>query len=153
MKSLMPWKKREREVANLRKDFGRLFDRFFDEPLFPIPNLFSEDAWYPTVDISEDKKGIIVKAEIPGVDQKDIEVYLAGRSLTIKGEKKREKDEADGQYHRVESSFGYYKRTIELPADVDESGMDAKYKNGVLKIRLKKAKEAETKRIKIITNN
>ena len=98
MKSLMPWKKREREVANLRKDFGRLFDRFFDEPLFPIPNLFSEDAWYPTVDISEDKKGIIVKAEIPGVDQKDIEVYLAGRSLTIKGEKKREKDEAGYEF-------------------------------------------------------
>ena len=60
-------------------------------------------------------------------------------------------EESDEHYHRVESSFGFYKRTIELPADVDESKVDAKYKSGVLKIKLKKAKEAETKQIKIKT--
>lgn len=153
MKSLIPWKKRNRGIVNFQKDFDTLFNKFLDEPLFRFPRPFAEDAWYPSVDVSEGKKDIIVKAEIPGVEQKDIEVYLVGKTLTIKGEKKHEKEESDEKYHRVESAYGYYKRTIELPAEVDESKMDAKYKNGVLEIRLKKAKEAETRRIKITTGN
>lgn len=151
MKSLIPWKKRDREIVNMRKDFDNLFDRFFNEPAFSIPKLFSEKNWYPNVDVSEGKKDIIVKAEIPGVDKEGIDISLDGRLLTINGEKKHEKEESDEHFHRVESSFGFYKRTIELPAEVDESKVDAKYKNGVLKIRLKKAKEIEAKRIKIKT--
>jgi len=138
---------------NKRKDFDDLFDRFFSEPAFSIPKLFSEKSWYPTVDVSEGKRNIIVKAEIPGVDKEGIDLALDGRFLTICGEKKHEKEESDERYHRVESSFGFYRRTIELPADVDESKVDAKYKNGILKIKLKKAKEAETKNIKIKTGN
>lgn len=151
MKSLIPWKKRNREVANLRKDFDDLMDSFFSEPVFSIPKLFSEGSWYPSVDVSEGKSDIIVKAEIPGVDKEDIDLSLDGRLLTICGEKEHEKEETDEHYHRVESSFGFYRRTIELPADVDDSNVDAKYKNGVLKIKLKKAKEAETRKIKIKT--
>jgi HSP20 family protein len=83
------------------------------------------------------------------VEQKDIEVSLDGRLLTIKGEKKLKKEESDEHYHRVESHFGSYKRTIELPADVDESKVEARYKNGVLKITLQKSKAAETKKIRI----
>ena len=153
MKSLIPWKKRDREMVNLRKDFDDLFDRYFSEPPFSIPKLFSEKSWYPTVDVSEGKKDIIVKAEIPGVDKEGIDISLDGRFLTIRGEKKHEKEESDEHYHRVESSFGFYKRTIELPAAVDESKVDAKYKNGVLKIRFKKVKETEMKKIKIKTSN
>ena len=151
MKSLIPWKKRDREMVHLRKDFDDLFDKFFSEPVFSIPKLFSEKNWYPTVDVSEGKRDIIVKAEIPGVDREGIDLSIDGRLLTICGEKKHEKEESDERYHRVESAFGFYKRTIELPADVDESKVDAKYKNGVLKIKLKKAKETETKKIKINT--
>jgi HSP20 family protein len=151
MKSLIPWKKRDREMVNLRKDFDDLFDRFLSEPAFPLPKLFSEKSWYPTVDVSEGKRDILVKAEIPGVDKEDIDLSIDGRLLTICGEKKHEKEESDERYHRVESSFGLYKRTIELPTDVDESKVDAKYKNGILKIKLKKAKEAETKKITINT--
>lgn len=153
MKSLIPWKKRNREMVNFRKDFDDLFDRFLSEPGFSIPKLFSEKSWYPTVDVSEGKKEIIVKAEIPGVDKEDIDISLEGRFLTIRGEKKHEKEESDEHFHRVESSFGFYKRTIELPSDVDESKVDAKYKNGVLKIKLNKAKETDTRKIKINTNN
>jgi len=151
MKSLIPWKKRDREMVNLRKDFDDLLDRFFSEPVLSVPKLFSEKSWYPTVDVSEGKNDIIVKAEIPGVDKEGIDISLDGKLLTIRGEKRHEKEESDEHYHRVESSFGFYKRTIELPADVDESKADAKYKNGVLKIKLKKAKETETKKIKITT--
>jgi len=151
MKNLIPWKKRNREMAGLRKDFDDVMDRFFSDPAFSIPKLFSEKSWYPNVDVSEGKKNIIVKAEIPGVDKEGIDISLDGRLLTIHGEKKHEKEESDEHYHRVESSFGFFKRTIELPAEVDESNVDAKYKNGVLKIKLKKAKEAETRTIKINT--
>ena len=151
MKSLIPWKKRNREMANFRKDFDEVMDRFFSDPAFSIPKVFSEKSWYPSVDVSEGKRNIIVKAEIPGVDKEGIDVSLDGKLLTIHGEKKHEKEESDEHYHRVESSFGFFKRTIELPADVDASKVDAKYKNGVLKMKLKKAKEAETRTIKIKT--
>ena len=148
MKNLMPWKRRDRELVNLSKDFDSLLDRFFKEPVFSIPRLF-EESWYPSVDVSEGKRDIIVKAEIPGVDKEGIDISLDGRLLTIRGEKKQEKEQSDEHYHRLETSFGFYKRAIELPADVDESKVDAKYKNGVLKIKLKKAKAAETKKINV----
>lgn len=152
MKNLIPWKKRDRKIVNWRKDFDDFFDRFFSEPVSSIPELFSERSWYPNVDVSEGKRDIIVRAEIPGVDKEGIDLSLDGRLLTICGEKKQEKEESDEHYHRVESSFGFYKRTIELPADVDESKVDARYKNGVLKIKLKKVKETGTRKIKIKTN-
>ena len=73
--------------------------------------------------------------------------------LTIKGEKKHEKEESGEHYHRMESSFGDYQRTIELPSEVDSSSVDATYKNGILKLKLKKAKEVQTKTIKIKTGS
>lgn len=151
MKSLIPWKRRHREMAPFGKDKEDFFGRFFSMPLHFNRNLFSDESWYPSVDVSEGNKEIIVKAEIPGVDRKDIDISLDGRLLTIKGEKKHEKEESGEQYHRVESSFGYYQRTIELPAEVDASDVDATYKNGILKLKLKKVKEAATKTIKIKT--
>ena len=64
MKNLIPWKKRNREMANFRKDFDEVMDRFFSDPVFSIPKVFSEKSWYPNVDVSEGKRNIIVKAEI-----------------------------------------------------------------------------------------
>ena len=152
MKNLIPWRRHNPEIAHLRRDKENFFDRFFREPMLFGRGLFSDAGWYPSADVSEGKKDIIVKAEIPGVDRKDIDISLDGRYLTIKGEKKHEKEESDEHYHRVESSFGYYQRTIELPADVDSADVDATYKNGVLKIKLKKVKASEGQTIKIRTN-
>lgn len=146
MKNLIPWKKRNREMVGWHQDFNDLIERFFREP---FPKLLSEESWYPNVDVSEGKRDIIVKAEIPGVEKENVDIALDGRLLTIRGEKKHGKEESDEHYHRVESTFGYYKRTIELPAAVDESKVDASYKNGVLRIKLKKARAAETKKIEI----
>jgi HSP20 family protein len=152
MKSLIPWKRRYRDMIPFRKDKEDLSDRFFGMPMPFGRSLFSDESWYPSVDVIERKKEIIVKAEIPGVDRKNIDISLDGRLLTIKGEKKHEKEESGEHYHRMESSFGYYQRTLELPAEVDSSDVDAAYKNGILKIKLKKVKEAETKTIKIKTD-
>ena len=151
MKSLIPWKKQKREMANLRNHFDNWMDRFFNEPVFSVPELFSDESWYPNVDVSEGKRDIIVKAEIPGVDKEGIDISLDGRLLTIRGEKKHEQEESNEHYHRVESSFGIFKRVIELPADIEKNEVDAKYKNGVLKIKLKKARSAETRNSKIKT--
>ena len=151
MLGIVPWKKRQSEVKALGRDFGELLDRFFEAPVFSTPGLFSSGSWHPNVDVSEGRKNIIVKAELPGVEKENIDLSLEGRLLTICGEKKQEKEESDEHYHRVESSFGVYKRTLELPSDVDKSKVHAKYKNGVLKIKLKKTNRSETKKIKINT--
>ena len=150
MFELMPWKKREqRGLTNLRRNFDDIANRFFDRDFWAPGDLFREDRLLPSVDISEGKKNITVKAEIPGVEANDIDISLSGKLLTIKGEKKQEKEEKDENYHRMERSYGYFNRTIELPAEVDPEKVDASYKKGVLKIELKKTRESETKKIEI----
>lgn len=151
MRSLIPWRRSKHTLTRNGGDKVDFFDRFFDLPARFDRGIFSDEDWFPSVDVSEGKKDIIVKAEIPGVDRKDIDISLDGRRLTIKGEKKHEKEESDEHYHRVESSFGYYQRTIELPTEVDSSSVDATYKNGILKLKLKKTREDDVKTIKIKT--
>jgi HSP20 family protein len=150
MFELMPWKKREqKDLVHRRRDFDDLVNRFFDRGFWPPGDLFREDRWLPSVDITEGKKEITVKAEIPGVEPEDMDISISGKLLTIKGEKKQEKEQKEENYHRMERSYGYFNRTIELPAEVDSEKVDASYKKGVLKIELKKTREAESKKIEI----
>ena len=136
MRALMPWT----GTANFRKEMDRLFDRFF-EPEWPEMTKLGE--WEPTVDLSETKDAVVVKAELPGVEQKDISVSLQDGMLTIKGEKEAEKEEKDKRYHRVERSYGAFYRSIRLPASVDASKVAASFKDGVLTVTLPKAAEAK----------
>jgi len=150
MFDLVPWKKQQkRNVSRLHREFDDLFNRFFGRD-FEIPgDPLKKGHWFPTADILEDKKKITLKAEIPGVEAGDIDVSLAGRRLTIKGEKRHEKEEVVENCHRMESAYGYFNRTIELPAEVDSEKIDASYKRGVLKIVLKKTKASEGKKIQV----
>lgn len=150
MLDLIPWrKKKKNEVAERKNEMGTLFDRFFDDPFFSPMNTLMDTGWLPKVDVSEGKKDITVKAELPGMEAKEIDVAIDGRFLTIKGEKKQEKEEKKKSFHRIERSFGQFSRTVELPAEVDDTKVDASYKKGVLKIVMKKTAEAETKTIKV----
>jgi HSP20 family protein len=150
MFELMPWKKREQnDLVQSRLDFDDLVNRFFGRDFWAPGDLLREDRWFPSVDITEGKKEITVKAEIPGVEAKDIDITISGKMLTIKGEKKQEKEEKEENFHRMERSYGYFNRTIELPCEVDSEKVDASYKKGVLKIELKKTKESESRRIEI----
>lgn len=152
MFDLMPWKKREsKEIVGFRSELDRLFDRFFGPDFLATGEFLQEGGWFPSVDISEGKKEITVKAEIPGAEPKDFDISLDGRRLTIKGEKKQEKEEKEENYHRVERSYGYFNRTVELPAEVEADKVEASYKKGVLKIVMKKSKESESKKIDIKT--
>jgi HSP20 family protein len=124
----------------LRQEMDRVFDRFF-EPRWDV--LESTGDWAPKVDVSETKDAIVVKAEIPGVDQKDINVSLQDQMLTIKGEKHHEKEDKDEKYHRVERSWGSFTRAFRMPAAVDREKVEATFKNGTLTITLPKAPGAK----------
>jgi HSP20 family protein len=135
MRALMP-----RTGTSLRQEIERLFDRFVEPGWMQMPAL---GDWEPKVDVSETKDAVVVRAEVPGVDQKDIGLSLQEGVLTIKGEKEEEKEEKDKRYHRVERSYGAFARAIRLPAAVDSSKVSATFKDGVLTVTLPKTAAAK----------
>lgn len=150
MFGILPRKrKKDNSATEYRRGLDYPYDRFFDPHVLPSSYLFGKGKWDLTLDVSEDRKDITVKAEIPGIEAKDFDISIDGRLLTIKGEKKQEQKEEKETYYRVERSYGYFNRTIELPAEVNPGKVNATYKRGVLKIKLRKSKENESKRIRI----
>ena len=138
MRALAPWT----GMTSLRREMDRLFDRFFDwEPGWETLEVGGE--WAPKIDLSETRDAYVVRAEIPGVEQKDIQVSLQNELLTIKGEKAKEKEEKDEHYHRMERSYGGFARAMRLPAAVDASKVAASFKDGVLMVTLPKTPAAK----------
>ena len=132
-------------MSAIQKQINDLFDGFFDEyNLVPF-----EKSFVPEIDVKETKKDIQVAAELPGMDEKDIDVTLHEGSLIIKGEKKNEHEDKKDGYHRIERSYGSFYRAIALPEGIDEEKVDANYKKGVLKIVIPKTKKAQEKQKKI----
>lgn len=147
MNALIPVLRRHGWLGRPRHDF---FDRFFED--FELPGLVSEGTEFvPAFDVSETEKELIVKADLPGMEEKDIEISLSDGILTIKGEKKHEKEEENESYHTVERRYGAFSRTMRLPCEVDADKVDAVYKGGVLKVRLPKSELAKPRRIEIKT--
>jgi HSP20 family protein len=159
LKSIIPFGKKsvpikrelESPFALLRKEIDEIFDNFFKG--FDMEPYFSgwRDGFTPSVDVVEDDKEIRVSAELPGMNEKDIEVTLNKESLTIKGEKKEEKEDKGKDYYHMERSYGSFTRTIPLPVDVDTDRAEATFKNGVLTVKIPKTREAieERKKIKV----
>jgi HSP20 family protein len=141
---LMKWEPRG-ELSSLRRQMDRLWDSFFG----PEPTLFERGRWAPPVDVAEDKDEIVIKAEVPGMEEKDISVSLSGDNLMIKGERKSEKEEKDKQFHRIERSYGAFQRVIGLPVGVDADKIKANYVKGILEIHLPKKAEVKPKEIPI----
>lgn len=134
-----------RDFISLRDEIDSLFDRFFARERFTSP---LERSWTPSVDIYETKKEVVVRAELPGLSAKDVDITLTENTLTIKGEKKAS-DEVKGEnFYRVESAYGAFQRTIPLPVPVRNEKVKASFKDGVLEIRLPKVEE-KAKGIKI----
>jgi HSP20 family protein len=124
----------------MRKEMDRLFDRFWEGDFPQLPAL---GEWAPALDVSETKDAVLVKAEVPGMDSKDIQLSLQEQVLTIKGEKRQEKEEKDEHYYRAERSYGAFARAVRLPTPVDGSRVTATFKNGVLSVTLPKAAAAK----------
>ena len=151
VKSMLPWK-RERGLAErdpfalLRREMNSLFDDFFSdggEVRAPLAE------FTPRVDVKETDGEVRITAEVPGVEEKDIEIAVSGDTLTIKGEKKEEKEEKGEEYYRLERSYGAFRRSLSLPCEVDADKAAATYKKGVLTITLPKTEESKPKTLKI----
>jgi HSP20 family protein len=133
--------------GSFRHEMERLFDTFGREMAWPRELGGAKMA--PTVDVSETDKELRIDAELPGVDQKDVEVMVNDNVLTIKGEKKAEKEDKKKDYHMVERSWGSFSRSLTLPFSPDPSKAKADFKKGVLTVTLPKPPEAESKTQKI----
>ncbi len=138
MRALMP----ESGVTKFKNEMDRLFDRFWDGEEAP-------GAWDPKVDIAETKDAFTVKAEVPGIEPKDIQVTLENGVLMLRGEKRQEKEEKDERYYRVERSYGSFARSLRLPANVDGTKVNASFKHGLLTVMLPKTVEARGQSIPI----
>ena len=125
----------------------RFFDGFLDE--FGLPEMADEKQWLPKVDVSETDDHVIVKAEVPGMDKKDINITMSDGILTIRGEKKQEKEEEKENYRFVERSYGSFSRSLRVPNGVDGNKIEAGYKDGVLKVVIPKSGSEKSRKIEI----
>jgi len=142
MRALAPWT----GLDVFRREMDRLLDRFV-EPRWDEFEVTGE--WTPRVDVAETKDAVVVKAELPGMEQKDIGVELQDQLLTIRGEKHHEKEEKGEKFHRVERSWGAFSRTFRLPAAVEGAKVSAAFKHGVLTITLPKTASAKATTIPV----
>lgn len=126
------------------KRFSDILDEFFNDSLN-----YRKDSFIPSVDISETENNFEVSVALPGMKKEDIEVDLDNSRLTISGERKFETEENGKNYHRVESGFGTFSRSFQLPDSIDQESVNAKYENGVLNITINKKDEKVKKQIEI----
>lgn len=131
-------------ISSLQNEMNRMMDRIFREG-----SLTETGMWLPPIDLSETNDKITVKAEIPGIDSKDIDISIQENTLFLKGEKREEKEEKGKNYYRVERQYGSFSRSVVLPATVDTDKVTAECKNGVLEITLQKKEEVKPKQISI----
>ena len=134
------------EIDRLFDDFGRGMWQPFRRSLFPMaPSFRSQVKWptMPAVDVVESEKAYEITAELPGMDEKNIEVKVADGMLTIKGEKREEKEEKQKDYYLQERSFGSFERSFEVPETVETDKIEANFKKGVLTLTLPKKAEAQ----------
>jgi HSP20 family protein len=158
--NIIPWRNKKAEptvepaessLATLRDEMSRLFERFFREPF----DVGLSKAWPAAfgrgvrMDLAESEKDVVIKAELPGVDPNDVEINVTGNMLTVRGEKKEEKEEKKRDYHFVERSYGGFHRSVQLPSSVNPEKVDAEFKNGVLTVKLAKRTDAKPKRITV----
>lgn len=140
MLKLVPWRWGDREMFPSLGAFRGKLDYLLKK--FPVKGVSrwpERPEFAPAIDISETEKEIIVKVELPGIDQKDVEIRLSGATLKISGEKKNEKEEEGEHFHRIERSFGRFAMSLPLPCLVQEKEIKAEYKDGILSVKIPKA--------------
>ena len=152
--NLIPWRNKSADepstLATLRSDMDRLFDTFVREPFGAIDWSLNESGnWMPSVDLAENDTEYTVRAELPGLDPKDLDISVTDNQLILSGEKKETVERKEKGYYHSESRFGSFHRSIPLPGAIDSSKVDAEYKNGVLTIHLVKSPENTPKRIEV----
>jgi HSP20 family protein len=135
-----------RNLGDIQGEMNRLFDSFFGRPATVAAG---ERVWAPLADMYETKDDLFVTFELPGIREKEVAVSITGDVLTVKGERKLERDLKDEGYHRLERVYGRFERSVPLPMPVQADKVKATYRDGVLEIRLPKVEEVKPKEIKI----
>lgn len=153
--NILPWKKRSHEVspvrsvARFRDEIDRVFERFFSDPWDLAWPTNSSIKWSPALDVVDSENEVTVRAELPGIDAKDVEVSISGNVLTICGEKLESTEQKNEDRFVSERHFGAFRRSIELPTGLDPEKIDAEMQNGVLVVKVAKLKAAERKRVPV----
>jgi HSP20 family protein len=145
---LVPYIRRE---MGSRQDPSRVFEEFLDDFFAPAAASSSPSGrtWIPAVDILEKEGDLILRAELPGLEEKDIELKLEGNVLTLKGERKFENKDKRENYHRVESYYGSFSRSFTLPEGADRDKISAEYKNGILTVKVPQRPEVKAREIPV----
>jgi len=140
-----------RDLVSIQGRMNRLFDEAFRGATHPAGDEeeWSLGSWAPAVDIFEQDGNIVLKAELPGVDSKDVDVRVENSVLTLRGERKLDNEVKKESYHRVERAYGSFSRSFTLPSVVDTEKIKADYRDGVLRVNLPKREEAKPKQISI----
>ena len=141
-----------KEIDEMRRERERLFEEFFEPARrrrWWGGRPSAEGVIVPNIELYDRKNEIVLRAEIPGVEKKDIDLTITENALTIKGEIKRQEEVKDEDYYAAEIRYGTFSRTIPLPVEVDSENAKATYKNGILEIVLPKKEEAKPKEIKV----
>lgn len=128
----------------MSKRFSDIMDEFFNDVVSA-----RKDSFIPGIDISETEDQFLINVELPGMKKEDINIGLENGRLSISGERKFEKEDKGKTYHRVETSYGSFNRSFQLPDNVDEESVSANYENGILNISIDKAEDKVTKKIEI----
>jgi HSP20 family protein len=134
------------------EDWVQRWDDFFNRPFLPTARQFfpsTAGEWSPSIDVMEKNDRYVIKAELPGVKEEDVEVSLTGDILTISGEKEEESEEEERGYHYSESSYGSFSRSLTVPSNVDVDDIDVNYDKGVLEIELPKTTETQPRKYKV----
>ncbi len=137
-----------RSLHSFQREMNRMLDQFFGGDAFEDTGRMGV-VFSPAVDFSETKDSYIIKAELPGMKKEDVKVTLNNNILTITGEKKSEYEKKEGNYHRIERSFGAFERSISIPGAFKPDAVDAKYNEGLLTLTLPKTEESKQKLIEV----
>jgi HSP20 family protein len=159
--SLIPWRNKATEksseetslsspMARFRSEMERMFERFFSDPWDAGESLFAPGSvWAPSLEVSETDKEVVVRAEVPGVDPKELDLSVTGNVLTISGEKKETSERKGESFYQTERRFGSFQRSVSLPSYVETDKVSAEHKDGVLTVRMAKSEAAKPKRISV----
>ena len=151
MKSLTPWRPM-RELETLQHKMEDMFERLSDRfraPSEPHRSPWGEEGWAPLIESRVENGNIIVHADLPGIEAKDVSISVLGNQLTIEGERKQEEKKEEKDYFYRELSYGKFSRTMTLPEGIDANQVKASYKNGVLEITVPAPKQLESKKIQV----
>ena len=147
--TIVRWMDPFRELSTIQERMNQLFEDFVGRARGGREGELAIGGWAPSVDICETDDEFVVSAELPGLEKDQIGVEYKDGILTLRGERKQEREVKEESYHRMERSYGAFHRSFTLPGSVDEEKISAKMKNGVLEVRLPKKEAAKPKQIKV----